>query len=81
MLLLSVLVVVTWFPITAYLTERMESLEITFGFLQTLGLLSSYSIKYPEPLGSFFSGLAFFNLDVDMMRLGECTNSFWPLVS
>ena len=29
-----------WFPIMAYLCELMESLEITFAFLQFLGLYS-----------------------------------------
>ena len=47
--------------------ELMESLEITFAFLQFLGLYSTFSITWPI-IWPLFYGLAFFTLDIDMMQ-------------
>ena len=61
-------IVIVWFPLMAKLVEMMESLEISFAYLQFLGLYSSFSITWPEPMASLFSGLAFFTLDIDLMH-------------
>ena len=73
-LILTVLVVLVWFPVTATLTAHFESLEITFAFVQFLGLYSNYQVEWRPGLQSIFGNLAFFNLDFDMMHL-SCYNN------
>ena len=62
-LLVNVAVVLLWFPIMASLAEAAESLEISFGFLQFLGLYSEYAIEWPAEMQGLFDGLLFFNLE------------------
>jgi hypothetical protein len=68
-LVISLLVILLWFPITSNLTEKFESLEITLGLVQFLGLYSMFDVKWPEPLQSLLNACSFFNLDVNMMHL------------
>ena len=49
---LVLVVVIVWFPLTAAITEAMETFEILFAFLQFLGLYSNFAISFPEPLAS-----------------------------
>lgn len=62
-LLISITVVVLWFPIMASLSEAAESLEISFNFLQFLGLYSEYSIEWPSRMQGVFDYMLFFNLE------------------
>ena len=70
---LSALVILLWFPTIAYLTEQLEALEITFGFLGFLGLYGSYGVEWPEPLNSVYQYASLFNLDIGMMQ-GTCAS-------
>ena len=94
-ILLTSATVLAWFPITAYLCESMESLEITFAFLQFLGLYSGFEVRWPSPFKEITSGLAFFTLDMELMHIAcvfpkdtdgshyfilWCLHSFLPLV-
>ena len=51
------------------LAETMESLEISFAFVQFLGLYSSYGVEWRLHVQSLFRICSFFNLDVSMMHL------------
>ena len=79
-LIIAAFVVVIWFPVTAYFCETFESLEITFAFLQFLGLYSNFAVSWGPMTQSFFSYLALFNLDVDMMHLACFENLRYPVL-
>ena len=44
-LILSMALILIWFPAQKYLTSEMESLEISFEFVQFLGIYSSFGVK------------------------------------
>ena len=67
-IVLVTLVVLLWFPVNAYLCESMESLEISFAFLQFLGVYSNFSISWPSPVSGIFNVFSFFTLDIDLMH-------------
>ena len=46
-----------------YIAESAESLEISFAFVQFLGLYSDYQIEWPAGMQSIFSNMLFFNLE------------------
>ena len=69
----SLVVVLAWFPLVGWACEKWESLEITIGFVQFLGLYANFQTEWRPELQDLFRYCSFFNLDVDMMHLA-CWN-------
>ena len=68
-LALGLAAVLLWFPLVGTITDRCESLEIAFAFVQFLGMYSGFAVEWRPWLQRFLSACAFFNLDLSMMHL------------
>ena len=67
--LIAIALVVGWFAIGGWLSEKLETLEVLFGMVGFFGLYSDFSIEWGDEFSSFFSSCSFFNMDVDFIHI------------